>query len=184
MIDKKIAFAAGFNMSGEHYGDIQAHGDVRNVLTALLMYFTTINPKGHTDSHHGTTINLVDYPFKIKFGQFGMCPRKDNDRLGLIFDGSGNWYSQVNEHGNSDSKERFMGMEAKKGLMKILTDLVGEDGFHDKWNHEQDSTGFSVVLKAQIEWTQHEHNNPSFKQEIVNMVESLNKLAKSFATLS
>lgn len=184
MIQSKISFETGFENSGMEYGDIKASGNIRNILSAIITYFRDINPNGHTDTHHGCTINLTDYDLRIVIGQFGQIRKDENNYLGIIFDGGGHWYGNINKHGNSESKERVLTIENKEGIIKILQDIVGDNTFKDKWNHEGASTGFSTVLNVNVNWTQHEGNAKEYREEIVNMVSKLNSLAKSFSAVT
>lgn len=177
----EINFTTGFDKSGQEYGDIQAHGDVRNVLTALLTHFTAVTDKMHTDSHHGTTIRLIDYEFNVKYGQFGPNGKK---KLGLIFDGSGHWYNRVNQYGRTEREERGMPVETKDGLLNILKDLLPSNSVVDVWNHNNTCCSFSVVLNVDVDYVEHPHNNKAYEAEIESMVKSLNRLAKSFKALS
>ncbi|MBK7362691.1 MAG: hypothetical protein IPJ01_10385 [Micavibrio sp.] len=184
MIPSKISFETGFGKSGLEYGEIQAWGDIRNVLSALITYYKDINSVGVLQSHHGFTINLNNYDLKLRVGQFGNIEKSKNNYLGIVFDGGGCWYSDINEHGNSQSKERFLTVSNKIGIMKIIDDTIGNNPFIQKWNHENASTSFSVVLDINVEWKQLEWNSEDFKSEISKMVLKLNSLAKSFSAVT
>lgn len=184
MIPSKISFETGFENSGMEYGDIKASGNIRNILSAIITYFRDINPNGHTDTHHGCTINLIDYGIRIVIGQFGDIEKSKNNYLGIIFDGSGHWYANINKHGNSEHKERVLTIENKEGIIKILEDIIGDNIFKRIWNHEGASIGFSTVLNINVNWTQHKHNAQEYKEEIVKMVDKLNSLAKSFSAVT
>jgi hypothetical protein len=136
MIPSKIKFETGFGKSGNEFGDIQASGNIRNILSAIITYFKEINPNGHVDTHHGCNIHLTDYPIDIKIGQFGQMKKAENNYLGIIIDGGGHWYGNIDEHGNSQSKERFLTKENKNGIMKIIEDVLDDKPFQAKWNHE------------------------------------------------
>jgi hypothetical protein len=184
MIPSKISFETGFGKSGLEYGEIQAWGNIRNVLSALITYYRDINSIGILQSHHGYTINLNNYDLKLRVGQFGNIEKSKNNYLGIVFDGGGYWYSHINKYGNSESRERVLTNENKEGIIKMLEDIVGDNTFKDKWNHENASTSFSVVLNINVEWKQLEWNSEDFKSEIGKMVGKLNSLAKSFSAVT
>lgn len=184
MIPTKIIFETGFGKSGLEYGEIQAWGDIRNVLSALITYYKDINSVGVLQSHHGFTINLNNYDLKLRVGQFGNIEKSKNNYLGIVFDGGGYWYSDINKHGNSQSRERFLTTENKEGIVKIITEIVGDNPFKSIWNHEGASTSFSAVLDINVDWKQLEWNSEDFKSEINKMVLKLNSLAKSFSAVT
>ena len=184
MIPSKISFETGFGKSGLEYGEIQAWGNIRNILSAIITYYKDINSSGYTQSHHGFTINLNNYDLRLNIGQFGSIEKSKNNYLGIIFDGGGHWYSDINEHGNSQSKERFLTIQNKKGIIKIIEEILGDNPFISIWNHEGASTGFSVVLNVNVEWKQFDWKDEGFKTEINKMVTKLNSLSKSFSAIT
>jgi len=184
MIQSKIKFETGFGNSGKSYGEIQASGDVRNILSALITYYRDINNTGFIQSHHGYTINLNDYDFNLRIGQFGNIQKSNNNYLGIVFDGGGHWYSDINEHGKSESKERVLTLSNKIGIKKIIEDIIGYNPFKSTWNDENASASFSAVLNVNVEWKQFEWKDDGFKTEINKMVDKLNSLAKSFSAVT
>lgn len=183
MISSTINFETGFGKTDE-YGDIQASGDIRGVLVALITYFQHINPNGHVTSHHGEVINLHDYPIRVQYGQFGRMAKKENNFLGIVFDASGHWFGEIDVNGNSQSKEKRLTVENKNGIKKILVEILGEGKIKDKWNDEQDSTSMSVVLDVEVNWKDHNKVTDEYKKEVRYMVGKLNSLAKSFKALA
>lgn len=175
MIRSEIKFETGFGKSGAEYGHIQAYGNIRNILVAIITYFNHTK-QGVIDSHLGSDIKLKDYPIRISYGKKGGEERKDY--LGFVFDGGSHWYGDIDEWGNSESRERLLTMENKKGIQKIITDILGENGIKDIWNHEKASTSFSVVLNVPVKWTI-EENRDKFVEQTTTMVKGLNSLANA-----
>ena len=70
MNNQDVFFKIGANETGENYGDIQVSGNLRKILCLLLHVFSH-NDFNILNSHHGNIINLIDYPFRMKFGSFG-----------------------------------------------------------------------------------------------------------------
>lgn len=170
MIASETSFETNFSKPGS---DIIARGNIRSILSLLILYFREVNNSGYINSHHGSTILLSDYPLSIRFGAFGQHKK----HLGLIFESTAGYYGHIFENGNSQDIQRPIYFEARKGIFKILTDEGGPKIIKDKWNHNIEYTSMSVVLNIPIKW--HEVSQTQFKKRTKYMVSKLNIFAKA-----
>lgn len=179
----KLNFSYDKNGSGKNYG-IQYTGDFKLLMKGLLWMILNKQISIPLRSHHGTTIHLVDCDLTLDLVAHGWThANKGNGPLKLLLILKDNeWYSTINQYGNTDRKEGRMTIETKKGLLYIIEKLGYK--IHKVWNHENTGNSISVVLEAEANFVNHEHEKYDetfeiFMFELKEMTEVYNTLTQT-----
>jgi len=141
---------------GDNYG-IQFHGDI----TSLLKYILILGSRGETiptPSHHGLTINLVNFPYKLVL--FYNNWTHDNKGVGRttlnIALYQEKYEYRINEHGNVEHKQYGISVGEKTGFKNLLKKV----GFEvmESWNDSNASTSVTVKTSLEVNMVQADGN--------------------------